>query len=146
MNNDFAHAESPDEVAQQTANGGDPAGDGADQAERLTMIMEAEVLRNALHGDPGGEGSLDGFDYPLAHSEELLADAGGVDALDDSLDVEGLRSAPLQSPELAAMHIISDDGSNEGYIEEQPGLAHPSDPAASLTPEDETLIGVDPYE
>lgn len=110
MNNEFAHAESPEEVLRQTAIGGDPAGDSADQAERLTMIMEAEALRNALHGDPGGEGSLDGYDYPLANAADLVADEGDDDARDDGLLRSGRTVPPLLSPELAAMHIIGEDG------------------------------------
>ncbi|MEK9809315.1 MAG: hypothetical protein VW362_02630, partial [Candidatus Nanopelagicales bacterium] len=58
-------AQDPDEVARATQDTVDPAGDAADQAERLTMVMEAEALRNALRGDASGEGSLDGYDYPL---------------------------------------------------------------------------------
>jgi hypothetical protein len=154
MNNEFAHAESPEEVLRQTATEGDPAGDGADQAERLTMIMEAEALRNALHGDPGGEGSLDGFDYPLANTEELVADEGGEDSSDDMLHAGGLHSAPLMSPERAAMHIIDagseDSISSLGHRDAVHGTDADSDPfdepATSLTPEDETLIGLDPYE
>lgn len=109
MNNEFAHAESPDEVLRQTANGGDPAGDSADQAERLTMIMEAEALRNALHGDPGGEGSLDGFDYPLAGATEVQADEGDDLGVVDALDAGDVAARPMVSPELAAMHIVDDE-------------------------------------
>lgn len=119
MNNEFAHAESPEEVLLQTSTGGDPAGDSADQAERLTMIMEAEALRNALHGDPGGEGSLDGYDYPLANSGELVADEGSDDLGDDTLLTGDQHSAHLQSPELAAMHII-DEGDDELLDEVNP--------------------------
>ncbi len=39
-------------------------GDSADQADRLAMIMEAEAIQAALQGEIG-EGSLDGYSYPL---------------------------------------------------------------------------------
>lgn len=58
-NKEFAHAESPEEVLRETAIGIDISGDQADQADRLTMVMEAEALRNALHGSSDGEGSLE---------------------------------------------------------------------------------------
>lgn len=59
MNNEFAHAESPEEVLRATSPGVDISGDQGDQADRLTMIMEAEALRNALHKNSDGEGSLE---------------------------------------------------------------------------------------
>ena len=73
-------------VARETAIGTDPSGDSADQAERLSMIMEAEAIRNAIRGEIGdfaGEGSLAGFEYPLEDIREVLAMEDAVDSSDD---------------------------------------------------------------
>lgn len=48
-------SETPSDVADAT-RGAEP-GDIADQADRLSMVMEAEAVRNALAGS-SGEGSL----------------------------------------------------------------------------------------
>ena len=63
MSERIAGSASPAEVARATAHGTDAPGDAADQAERLTMIMEAEATHNALNGG-GGEGSLDDLPIP----------------------------------------------------------------------------------
>jgi hypothetical protein len=118
MNDEFAHAESPAEVLKQTANGTDPAGDDADQADRLTMVMEAEALHNALTGNPGGEGSFDGVVYPR-HDESIHEEHG-------------------LSPEQAAMHFIEIDTDDDSIGSQAAGDA--------LTAEDETLLGLDPHE
>jgi hypothetical protein len=118
MNEEFAHAESPQEVLKQTANATDPAGDDADQADRLTMVMEAEALHNALTGNPGGEGSFDGVVYPR-HDESIHEEHG-------------------LSPEQAAMHIIETDPDAASFDSGANSEA--------LTAEDQTLLGLDRHE
>ena len=59
---------SPKNIVHQTSDMSDNNPDVADQADRLTMIMEAEAARNGalgVEGEFGGEGSLDGYSYPL---------------------------------------------------------------------------------
>lgn len=110
-------------VARETANGTDPSGDSADQAERLSMIMEAEAIRNAIRGEKGdfaGEGSLAGFEYPLEDIQEVLAMEDAADSGDDPAHSGGLRPSPWISAENAAMHIVGfEAGLLDGEIDEQ---------------------------
>jgi hypothetical protein len=101
-------------------------GDSADQADRLAMIMEAEAIQAALQGECG-EGSLDGYSYPLEDTEEVLSMEEAEDGSDDPRHA-GLATR-WQTAEESAMHLI---GSQVEEIE--------------LTPEDETLLGIDPYD
>jgi hypothetical protein len=92
-------------------------GDAVDSADRLTMIMEAEAIRNSLSGNTGeygGEGSLDGLLYPLEDIEDVLA-------IEDADEVNTPR---IDSAEVAAMHYIDSDE----YVT------------------DETLLGVDAFD
>ena len=147
-----ARSDDPADVARATQDVTDPAGDAADQAERLTMVMEAEALRSALAGDSAGEGLLDGYDYALEDAESTLALEDAVDASDDPLHAGGLDPAPWLPAEQAAMHVISDDASGDGLyvdqvLEDDDPFIDPFDrPGATLTAEDETLVGIDPYE
>ena len=148
------HGDAPAEVARATQDTGDVAGDAADQAERLSMVMEAEAIQAALRGE-SGEGSLDGYDYPLEDSESVLAMEDADDASDDPMHAGGLDPAPWVPAEQAAMHIIDpsdpDDPEAGRYVDDildddDPGIDPFDRPSSSLTPEDETLLGVDPYE
>ena len=105
MSEKVAGSASPQEVARATMNGMDGANDTADQAERLTMIMEAEATHNALNGG-GGEGSVDDLPYPLEDIEDVLAMEDAEDASDDPMHAGGLTPAPWISAEQAAMHVI----------------------------------------
>lgn len=147
MNNDMAGASSPDEVAR--TGGWDSFGDAADQAERLSMIMEAEAVGNALRGNGGGEGSDEGFAYPLEDTEGVLAMEDADDASDDPMHAGGLRPARWIPAEQAAMHIVDEDVylSDESNAERADADRDQFDGRpAHLTPEDETLLGIDPYE
>lgn len=143
----------PEEVVRETARGNDPAGDAADQADRLTMIMEAEATRNALNGG-GGEGSDDGYSYPLEDIEDVLAMEDADDASDDPMHAGGLTPAAWIPAERAAMHLVDPDDPEGGvYLDDEtdeeradPDRDPFGSPAADLTPEDETLLGIDPYE
>lgn len=147
------HGDSPEEVARATAYEGGPPGDGADQAEHLSMVMEAEAIHNALNGG-GGEGSLDGLDYPLDDTESTLAMEDADDASDDPWHAGGLTPRPWVGAEQAAMHIEDGDGqSADTYADSEtdseradPSFDQYDEPIEDLTPEDETLLGVDPYE
>lgn len=153
MSNEVAGAGAPDQVARATYNGVDPAGDAADQAERLSMIMEAEATHNALHGGRG-EGSLDGSPYPLEDIESTLAMEDAEDASDDPVHAGGLTPRTWVGAEVAAMHVVDlDDPSDDAYVDDETD-AERADPfydqfdgqPQDLTPEDETLLGIDPYE
>jgi hypothetical protein len=134
-------------------NGMDGANDTADQAERLTMIMEAEATHNALNGG-GGEGSVDDLPYPLEDIEDVLAMEDAEDASDDPMHAGGLTPAPWISAEQAAMHVIDPaDLDDTEYVGDE-NDAERADPfrdqfdgtPRDLTPEDETILGIDPYD
>jgi hypothetical protein len=152
MSEKVAGASSPAEVARATAHGTDAPGDAADQAERLTMIMEAEATHNALNGG-GGEGR-DDLPYPLEDIEDVLAMEDAEDASDDPMHAGGLTPAPWVSAEQAAMHVVDlDDPEDNGYLDEEndaeradPFRDQFDGPVGDLTPEDETLLGIDPYD
>lgn len=152
MSEKVAGAASPQEVANATAHGFDSHGDAADQAERLTMIMEAEATHNALNGG-GGEGRED-LPYPLEDIEDVLAMEDAEDASDDPMHSGGLTPAPWIPAEQAAMHVIDPaDLDDNTYLddEQKDERADPfrdqfgAEPR-DLTPEDETILGIDPYE
>lgn len=153
MSDRVAGAASPSEVARATVNGTDAPGDAADQAERLTMIMEAEATHNALNGG-GGEGSVDDLPYPLEDIEDVLAMEDAEDGSDDPMHAGGLTPAPWMPAEQAAMHVVDlDDPEDNGYLDDETDLerADPNrdqfdGPPGDLTPEDETLMGIDPYD
>lgn len=122
-------------------------GDIADQADRLTMIMQAEATRNSLNGNTGydgGEGSLEGFIYPLEDTEQVVSDEDASDSSDDSWHAGGVHGVAIKSPEVDAMHIIPLPGdANLDVGEQDPNV----DPYSSvprpetLTSEDRTLLG-----
>jgi hypothetical protein len=104
---------------------------------------------NGDSGEFGGEGSLEGLLYPLQDSEYELASDDGQDSSDDPTHAGGITPAPLVSGEVAAMHFIDTDE----YVDEEtdenradPQFDQFEAPAKDLTPEDETLLGVDPYD
>ncbi len=154
MTKEVAGASAPDQVARATFDGVDPAGDAADQAERLTMIMEAEAARNALHGSGGGEGGFEGSPYPLEDLESTLAMEDAEDASDDPMHAGGLTPRTWVSAEVSAMHIVDlENPSDHAYADDETD-AERADPfydqfdgrPEDLTPEDETLLGIDPYD
>lgn len=126
----------PEDVAAATRDLQDPAGDAADQAERLTMIMEAEAaLADGDREDPVPA-------YPVDDPDRLVSDEDAQDdASDDPLHHGGPDPADLRrsSPpaEEAAMHVVDGDGIDRSYLTEEP--------APALTAEDATLLGIDPY-
>ncbi|MDD2817342.1 MAG: hypothetical protein PHN51_00935 [Candidatus Nanopelagicales bacterium] len=118
------HSARPSEVLRATLS--ERPGDSADQADRLAMIMEAEAIESALHGS-SGEGELDGFLYPLENAEEVLSMEDADDGSDDPRHAG--EPGVWKTAEELAMHVIGDNEVDE-----------------ILTPEDETLLGIDPYE
>lgn len=152
MSEKVAGAASPQEVARATAIT-DSTQDTADQADRLTMIMEAEAVHNALNGG-GGMGSVDGLPYPLEDIEDVLAMEDAEDASDDPLHAGGLTPAAWIPAEQAAMHVVDpEEIGGSVYLDDETD-AERADPdrdpydgdPRGLTPEDETLLGVDPYD
>ena len=153
MGERMAGSASPSEVARETQDTSHAPGDAADQAERLTMIMEAEATHNALNGG-GGEGGVDDFTLPLEDVESVLAMEDADDASDDPLHAGGLTPRTWVGAEVAAMHIVDlEDPDDDAYIGDETDAqranpsydqfdARPED----LTPEDETLLGIDPYD
>ena len=122
--NDYENSARPSQVLRATFS--DTSGDSADQADRLAMIMEAEAIEAALHGRTG-EGELDGYNYPLENAEEILS----MEDADDGSDDPRHAGDPgvWKTAEELAMHVIGDQEVDE-----------------TLTPEDETLLGIDPYD
>ena len=118
------------------------------------MIMAAEATREALRGGDGGEGSLEGYNYPLEDTEGLLAVEDADDASDDPMHAGGLRPAAWMPAEQAAMHVVDfDDPSMDRYASDEtdteradPDRDQFDGPSLHLTPEDETLLGIDPYD
>src|SRR5207344_879950 len=113
MSEQVAGAGSPNEVAHTTASS--DCFDAADQADRLTMIMEAEATHNALNGG-GGEGTLEDLPYPLEDIEDVLAMEDAEDGSDDPMHAGGLTPAPWLSAEQAAMHVIDGPDVGENYL------------------------------
>ena len=140
-----ADAANPAEVLRATQSVDIEPGDTAAAADRLTMIMEAEAVRNGITGDNGeygGEGSLDGLLYPLEDTEHLLASEDAEDASDDPMHAGGSTSSRVVSEEVAAMHFIDTDEyiDNESNSESaESRLDQINQPMTDLTPEDETL-------
>jgi hypothetical protein len=142
----------PANVLRVTQSVASEPGDVADAADRLTMIMEAEAIRNGLQsdmGEYGGEGSLEGLLYPLEDAEYNSTGDDGADSSDDPVHAGGVSLPPVTSAEVAAMHYLDTDK----YVDDESdqGKANPEadqfeEPVRALTPEDETLLGVDPYD
>ena len=153
MSERIAGAASPAEVARETFDGSDSVGDAADQAERLTMIMEAEATHNALNGG-GGEGGLGGLPYPLEDVESVLAMEDADDASDDPMHAGGLTPRTWIGAEVAAMHVVDlDNPGDDVYLDDETDIERADQyvdqfdgTPEDLTPEDETLLGIDPYE
>ncbi len=130
----------------------DATGDAADQADRLSMVMEAEAVHSALNGG-GGEGSLD-LAYPLEDLESVLAMEDADDSSDDPMHAGGLTPSRWVSAEESAIRVVDpDDPSDAEYFADEtdteradPDRDQFDGPVGELTPEDETLLGVDPYE
>ena len=115
----------------------DRSGDAADQAE---LLREAVDLQAA--GAVGGREVSDGRGYPLEDVEDVLSAEDADDASDDPLHAGGLNPHRWLSAEESAMHIITTaaDQMGDGFDDDGP------DDASALTPEDETLLGLDPYD
>ena len=123
----------------------DQRGDIADQADRLSAIMAAEAIANARSGG-AGEGSLDGLDIPLEDTDALVAVEDAEDASDDPFHAGGFETDRSSRDEwvpaeLAAMHVV-DPERDLG----DPDRTASGDEPTGPTPEDQTLLGVDPYE
>ena len=153
MRERIAGAASPAEVARETFDGTAATGDAADQAERLTMIMAAEAARNGLEGT-SGEGSLGDLQYPLEDVESVLAMEDADDASDDPMHSGGLTPRTWVEAEVAAMHVVDLEDPEAGVYLGDETDAERADPRhdqfegrpEDLTPEDETLLGIDPYD
>jgi hypothetical protein len=148
-----ASSSSPRDILRETNNGHDTAGDAADQAERLRMIMEAEAVHSAMNGG-GGEGSLEGLLYPLEDLEDVLSREDADDSSDDPMHSGGLTPKRWVTAEEAAMHVVDAGTAEELEYADDETAAERADPdrdqfdgpVVDLTPEDETLLGVDPYD
>ncbi|MFA7324427.1 MAG: hypothetical protein WC005_08715, partial [Candidatus Nanopelagicales bacterium] len=98
------------------------------------MIMEAEAVEAALRGETG-EGSLDGYLYPLENTDDVLSMEDADDGSDDPRHAGGEdprfpgESTKWRTAEEAAMHVQGEPENEE-----------------ELTPEDATLLGIDPYD
>jgi hypothetical protein len=142
----------PANVLRVTQSVASEPGDVADAADRLTMIMEAEAIRNGLNGNTGeygGEGSLDGLLYPLEEPEYALAAEEDGDSSDGPAHAGGVSTPATISEEVAAMHFIDTDEYVDDESDQEkasPQFDQLDKRVKQLTPEDETLLGVDPYD
>jgi len=117
------------------------------------MIMEAEAVRNALAGS-SGEGTLDGRGLPLGDDEFLVAAEDAVDASDDPLHAGGLTPRPVLDPEVSAMHVDDEvDPERDFYVDDETDSQRADadfdqfdELDRDLTAEDQTLLGIDPYD
>ena len=143
----------PEEVLSQTAGGLGEPGDAADQAVRLRLLMEAEAVDEGRAGRVG-DPSIEGVPYPLEDVEDVLAMEGAQDSSNDSMHAGGIATNRWVPAEEAAMHVVDPQRPDEcGYLDD-PTDAERSNSARDefegaidvLTPEDETLLGVDPCE
>ena len=143
----------PEEVLSQTAGGLGEPGDAADQAVRLRLLMEAEAVDEGRAGrvwDP----SIEGVPYPLEDVEDVLAMEDAQDSSNDSMHAGGLVPNRWVPAEEAAMHVVDPQRPDELSYLDDPTDAERSNSARDdfegaidvLTPEDETLLGVDPYD
>lgn len=140
-------------VAPESLFAQDRGGDAADQAGRLRMIMEAEAAHSGMNGG-GGEGSLGDLPYPLEDIEDVLAMEDADDSSDDPMHSGGLTPKRWVSAEEAAMHVVDPGAPDEvDYVGDEtsteradPDRDQFDGPVGDLTPEDETLLGVDPYD
>lgn len=145
-----ASSSSPTQVNDASSWG--DIGDAADQAERLSMVMEAEAVHSALNGG-GGEGSIE-IAYPLEDVESVLAMEDADDSSDDPMHAGGLTPARWVSAEESAIHIVDpQDPADDAYFSDEtdeeradPAYDQFDTPVGELTPEDETLLGIDPYD
>ena len=143
----------PQDVIRETAGDLNSPGDAADQAERLRLIMEAEAVYRGLTGDEV-DGSVEGRPYPLEDAETLLAMEDAEDSSDDPMHAGGLTPERWVNPEEAAMHVVDPQRPEEiGYLDDETPQERADvdrdqfdGPVGDLTPEDETLLGVDPYD
>ena len=153
MGSEVPSAADPQRVARTTGIGPDPAGDAADQAERLVMIREAEAAHAARYGQPPGTSDED-LGYPLEDLEDVIAMEDADDASDDPMHGGGLAPRRWVSAEEAAMHVISPAGPDDASFAADESDFERADPnrdqfdgfATPLTPEDQTLLGIDPFE
>jgi hypothetical protein len=110
------YSANPDRIAHGTLNDFGPAGDSADQADRLAMIMEAEAIRNASRGTTGeyaGEGSLDGMSYPMEDTVSVIAMEDADDSSDDPMHAGGLNPPQWIPAEVAAMHVVTGEDNSD---------------------------------
>jgi len=153
----MARGESPDRAVPDPQKGSpsgnakidrsDPAGDLADQADRLTMLFQVEAAHHAPVVDPPRE-------RRSQDSETLVAQEDAADGSDDPMHAGGVTGTRWVSAEQAAMHVVDGPGGQtSGWLDDQTDseradpLHDPFDgPPGDLTPEDQTLLGVDPYE
>lgn len=149
----------------QAAPPPEPTSDAADQAQRLTMLMESELIA-ALRKEAASAGAQTDNpaatvtestrleDYPLEDVEQTLAEEDSGDASDDPLHAGGLAPTRWISAEVAAMHVVDDAGEQLDSGPADPTRAERADPSHEqydepthpLTAEDQTLLGIDPYE
>jgi hypothetical protein len=149
------HARTPSDLTAATnqAPGDltDRAGDAADQADRLTSLMESEGVYVALHSEISETEELA---YPLEDLQEVLAEEDAEDASDDPMHAGGLTPARWVSAEQAAMHVVESSGADSDRRLSDETDRERADPFRNqfdgtpdgLTPEDQTILGIDPYE
>lgn len=144
-------SQSDSDAGSTEAGFGERAGDIADQADRLTRLMEIADRGRSTH-PPTEPSPLES--YPLQDSEEVLAQEDAMDGSDDPMHAGGLTPARWLAAEEAAMHVVDEAGTASGTWLSDETDAERADPfrdqfdgpTTELTPEDQTILGIDPYE
>jgi Fic family protein len=113
--------------------------------------MESEGVYVALHSEISETEELA---YPLEDLQEVLAEEDAEDASDDPMHAGGLTPARWVSAEQAAMHVVESSGADSDRRLSDETDRERADPFRNqfdgtpdgLTPEDQTILGIDPYE
>ena len=106
------------------------------------------AFSNSINGAFGGEGSLYGLLYSLEDTEYLRAGEVAKDASDDPMHAGESTPSSVLSDEVVAIHFIDSDEYiyNESDSKNAEMLFDQfNQPVKELTPEDETLLGIDPH-
>ena len=89
---------------------------------------------------------------PLEDIGDVLAMEDAEDSSDDPMHAGGLTAARWVPAEEAAIHVVGTSGA-DGWLDApsdseraDPNRDQFDGPIGALTPEDETLMGIDPYD
>lgn len=97
----------PEQVTKETLP--DSPTDTAEQADRLTMIMETEGIASTYFREPTGE-PLEEYSYPLDDTQEIMIiEESDEEEYDPTHELDRCRER-LRPAEEAAMHVVDGYG------------------------------------